>query len=74
VRIVARPDGSVVIGPTLAGRGAWVCGGDPACLAKALRRKVVVKALRAEVGADAAARLHDELRSHFPAMSPDARD
>jgi predicted RNA-binding protein YlxR (DUF448 family) len=74
VRLVAGPDGSVLVGRTLAGRGAWLCGGDLACLSRALRRKVVVKALGPLISEDAAAKLHDELRSHFPAMSPDARD
>jgi predicted RNA-binding protein YlxR (DUF448 family) len=72
--LVAGPDGTLQVGRTLPGRGAWVCGGDPACLRKALRRKVVVKALGPAISHEAAARLLDELRSHFPAMSPDARD
>jgi predicted RNA-binding protein YlxR (DUF448 family) len=74
VRLAATIDGSVEVGRTLPGRGAWVCGGDSVCLTRALRRKVLVRALRADIGHEAAEQLLDQLRAHFPAASPDARD
>jgi predicted RNA-binding protein YlxR (DUF448 family) len=74
VRLAVDADGSVVPGPTLAGRGAWLCRGETSCLTSALRRKALAKALRVEIGAEAAAELRQRLDGDFPASSPDARD
>ena len=39
MRIVRSDDGSLAVGRTLPGRGAWLCDASPACLDLALRRK-----------------------------------
>ena len=58
LRIVRRPDGSVAPDPSgsAAGRGAYVHQ-DPACVAGAVERGTVVRALRAGGDVDGAARL-----------------
>ncbi|MGQ0831823.1 MAG: YlxR family protein [Microthrixaceae bacterium] len=62
IRIVRTPDGSLRSGRSLAGRGAWLCAGSPACLDLALRRKAFARALRGPVAPDAAAALAEHLR------------
>ena len=46
VRVVAGPDGSLAVGRTLPGRGAWLCAGSASCLEAATRRKAFDRALR----------------------------
>jgi predicted RNA-binding protein YlxR (DUF448 family) len=58
VRIARRPDGALVVGRTLPGRGAYLCAATfDACLDLADRRRALGRALRAEVGAAAVAGL-----------------
>jgi predicted RNA-binding protein YlxR (DUF448 family) len=49
VRLVRRPDGSLEVGRTLPGRGAWLCAGSPACRQRAARPGLLSRALRAPV-------------------------
>jgi predicted RNA-binding protein YlxR (DUF448 family) len=60
VRIVRRPDGSVVLDRTgrEAGRGAYLCD-DPACFEKAVRKKSLSRALGVPIPEE----LLNELRS-----------
>ena len=50
--MVRASDGSLQIGRTLPGRGAWLCAGSPACLQRAARRGTLARALRASVTPD----------------------
>jgi hypothetical protein len=61
VRIVAGSDGSIAIGRSLPGRGAWICRGSESCLDAAVRRKAFPKALRAVVSPEAVAGLRERL-------------
>ena len=48
--MVARPDGSLEVGRSLPGRGAWLCAASPvACIDLAVTRKAFARALRTEV-------------------------
>jgi len=67
---VRTPEGSLVVGSTLPGRGAWLCGGSADCLGLALKRRTLARALRADVSPAAL----QELRDRFPAVTPPARD
>jgi hypothetical protein len=49
VRVVSGPEGSLVIGRTLPGRGAWICAAAPGCVEKAAKRNAFAKALRVPV-------------------------
>jgi len=49
IRIARRPDGSLGVGRTLPGRGAWLCAGSLRCFELAVRRRAFPKALRASV-------------------------
>jgi predicted RNA-binding protein YlxR (DUF448 family) len=49
IRIARRPDGTLAIGRTLPGRGAWLCAGSLPCFELAVRRHGFAKALRATV-------------------------
>jgi len=49
VRIVRSDDGSLAVGRTLPGRGAWLCADTPSCLDLALRRKAFGRAFRAPI-------------------------
>jgi predicted RNA-binding protein YlxR (DUF448 family) len=48
-RIARRKDGSLAVGRTLPGRGAWLCAGSLRCFELAVRRRAFAKALRATV-------------------------
>ncbi|MFM7270216.1 MAG: YlxR family protein [Actinomycetes bacterium] len=48
-RVTAGPDGSLRVGRTEPGRGAWLCAGSPACLERAIRRGALPRALRRTV-------------------------
>jgi predicted RNA-binding protein YlxR (DUF448 family) len=73
VRIAVGPEGSLAVSRTLPGRGVWLCGDDHRCHERALRPKVLLRALR--VGTDELAPgAVDRLRSHFPAVGTGARD
>ncbi|MBA2497014.1 MAG: YlxR family protein [Acidimicrobiia bacterium] len=70
VRIVRAADGSLRIGRSLPGRGAWLCGADhqpaPACLGLAERRGTLQRALRGSISGDAVAALRSRLTGHRP--------
>ncbi|MGH9225859.1 MAG: YlxR family protein [Acidimicrobiales bacterium] len=76
VRVVAGPDGGLVVGRHLPGRGAWLCQDSPRCVELAGRRKAFSRALRTDIRPDAAAALQssaadrarmEEFESHGPA-------
>jgi len=58
---VARPDGTLAVGRSLPGRGAWLCAGSVACLELAARRKAFARALRTDVSQTAVAGLRTTL-------------
>ncbi len=47
--MVRRADGSLAVGRTLPGRGAWLCRDAPGCLERAERRRALGRALRGPV-------------------------
>ena len=49
MRVVRRPDGTLAVGRTLPGRGAWLCAGSPTCLDRAVRQRAFDRAFRAPV-------------------------
>ncbi|MET1042412.1 MAG: YlxR family protein [Acidimicrobiales bacterium] len=49
VRVTRQGDGSLAVGPTLPGRGAWLCRSSAACFDAAQRRGAFARALRAPV-------------------------
>jgi len=54
VRVVrGADDGTLVVGRTLPGRGAWLCAGSVACLGLAERRGALARALRTQLPAGA---------------------
>jgi len=61
VRIVRLPDGSLRIGRTLPGRGAWLCAGSLECLNQAAQRNAFSRALRSPVSSDDVLALGPEL-------------
>ncbi|MBM3675959.1 MAG: DUF448 domain-containing protein [Actinobacteria bacterium] len=67
-RIAARTDGSLAVGRTEPGRGAWLCAGAPACFAAATRRGALVRALRRSVSGDEM----DGLRARLYGAAPSA--
>ncbi|MDQ2649232.1 MAG: YlxR family protein [Actinomycetota bacterium] len=58
---MAGPEGSLLIGSSLAGRGAWLCAGSLECLQLASRRNAFSRALRTTVAPNAA----KDLEAHF---------
>jgi len=69
VRVVRRADGSLLVGRTLPGRGAWLCRDSAVCVESAQKRRAFERALRAPVGVGAVDRLKQELG--FAAGDPD---
>jgi predicted RNA-binding protein YlxR (DUF448 family) len=67
VRIVRLADGSLAVGRTLPGRGAWLCRGRPDCLGRAEQRRAFARALRAPLRPGAI----DDLRARLAATGPD---
>ncbi len=61
IRVVRNPDGSLAVGRTLPGRGAWLCRDRPACVDLAARRKAFERALRGPLAADSVAALRKAL-------------
>src|SRR4029078_7573709 len=49
VRLVRAGDGSLQIGRTLPGRGAWLCADTPECSTEAMGRKGFERALRGPI-------------------------
>ncbi|MDP9386753.1 MAG: YlxR family protein [Actinomycetota bacterium] len=62
VRLVRAPDGTLAVGRSLPGRGAWLCVGSPRCVDLAERRKAFSRALRGPVEAAAVEALRAQLR------------
>lgn len=62
VRIARRPDGTLRVGRTEPGRGAWLCAATAArCFDSARRRRVFGRALRTEVADDELAAVRERL-------------
>ena|GEM_PF-1025295 len=61
VRVTRAADGTLEVGRTAPGRGAWLCRGSLACLDQAVRRRAFDRALRGPV-VDGAT---DRLRAHL---------
>ncbi|MGH9246711.1 MAG: YlxR family protein [Acidimicrobiales bacterium] len=60
VRVARIDDGTLTIGRTLSGRGAWLCPRSSACFEQAVRRGAFARAFRAPVSAAAVAALRDD--------------
>ena len=69
-RVGAKADGTVEVGRTLPGRGAWLCAGSLECFDLAARRGAFTKALRMEVRPGDI----EQLRAGFVRSDPAARD
>jgi predicted RNA-binding protein YlxR (DUF448 family) len=50
--VVRTPEGTLRVGRTLPGRGAWLCAGSLECLRAAARRKALARALRAQLSVE----------------------
>ena len=61
VRVARRPDGSIGVGRSEPGRGAWLCAGSAACFETAVRRRAFARALRGEVASDVLDQLRGKL-------------
>ena len=70
VRVARGPDGTLAVGRTLPGRGAWLCQASLPCFDAAVRRRGFAKALRVQVDAAELGRL----RTNFVPSGPAARD
>ena len=68
VRVVRLADGSLEVGRTLPGRGAWLCIDDPGCFRLAVERKGLVRSFRAPVRPETLA-----VRYETGADAPDGR-
>jgi len=69
VRLVGAPDGGVRVDPSgsAPGRGAWVHR-DPSCVAAALRKGALARALRKGLGESEVGKLRHELHEHLGAL------
>lgn len=61
-RVVRASEGSLLVGRSLAGRGAWLCHGSPECLDVAARKGGFARAFRAPVDRAAV----EQLRLRWP--------
>ena len=61
VRVARRADGSLAVGRTLPGRGAWLCSGSRSCFDLAVKREAFRRAFRAPVDRSAVDQLRSEL-------------
>ena len=68
-RVACRPDGSLAVGRSAPGRGAWLCTGSAACFDAAVRRRAFGRALRCEVPAHELERLRGRLLSEDESTS-----
>ncbi len=59
--MVRTGDGSLALGRTLPGRGAWLCRTSPGCVEQAIKRRAFSRALRGEVGSEEVERLRTVL-------------
>ena len=62
--VMVQPDGTLVVGRTRPGRGAWLCAGSDECMARAARRQSFGRALRAPVADEAVHALRNGLSEH----------
>lgn len=75
VRVSRAADGSLVVGRSLPGRGAWLCRGTAtSCAAAATKRRAWSRALRAEVAAAAVERLQQGLAADSGGVGATAPD
>lgn len=58
--MIRAGDGTLVVGRTLPGRGAWLCAGSLACIDLATRRNAFQRALRGSVTERSVASLRAE--------------
>ena len=63
VRVARRPDGSLAVGRSEPGRGAWLCAGSASCFDAAVRRRAFGRALRCDVPGHELERLRGKLLS-----------
>ena len=68
-RVARRPDGSLAVGRSEPGRGAWLCTGSVACFDAAVRRRAFGRALRCEVPGHELERLRGRLLSEGESTS-----
>jgi len=61
LRIVRTADGTLAVGRTLGGRGAWLCLDSPSCLDLAVRRGGFARSFRSPVGTSATAELRSTM-------------
>ncbi|MGN6694575.1 MAG: YlxR family protein [Aquihabitans sp.] len=61
VRIARSGDGTLAVGRTLPGRGAWLCLDSPPCLDLAVRRGGFARSFRSPVGSAAVAALRSAM-------------
>jgi len=61
VRIARMADGTLAVGRTLPGRGAWLCQDDPSCLDLAVRRGGFARSFRSPVSGAAVAALRSAM-------------
>jgi predicted RNA-binding protein YlxR (DUF448 family) len=71
VRVVRLEDGSLVLGRTLPGRGAWLCRGSGSCVDSAQKRRAYDRALRGPVASGAVDDLRRTLEGLAGAPGPD---
>jgi predicted RNA-binding protein YlxR (DUF448 family) len=69
VRVARHPDGSLAVGRTEPGRGAWLCAGSAACFDAAVRRRAFPRALRCEVSGHDLVWLRERLLSEAASAS-----
>ena len=62
-RVARRPDGSLAVGRSEPGRGAWLCAGSVACFDAAVRRRAFSRALQREVSGQELVWLRERLVS-----------
>jgi len=61
VRVVRLTEGTLAVGRSLPGRGAWLCAEDPGCFERAMRRNAFGRAFRQPVCAEAVAGLQRQI-------------
>jgi predicted RNA-binding protein YlxR (DUF448 family) len=61
VRVARSREGSVGVGRTLPGRGAWLCRDSPACLDRAVHQGGFNRSLRASLSASDLGSIRDAL-------------
>jgi predicted RNA-binding protein YlxR (DUF448 family) len=66
--VVRTGDGQLALGRALAGRGAWLCANNLACVDAAAKRDAFGRALRAPVAATAVDSLRTTLRNRARMM------